>query len=139
MSGSFTLIDKHGNRETLERLEVWQAQKKPGVFLAMDGNQRAKFLFLKEAAIIFADQIRSSKCDKKHSPLHIQQLLYEEYGILHDNHQLLWNRMERNPGSSSEILTTKIRHDIKIKPPRSGRPRLISRPQYLPPQILGRH
>jgi hypothetical protein len=35
-----------------------------GVFLAMEGNQRAQFLFLKEAAIIFADQIRSSKCDK---------------------------------------------------------------------------
>jgi hypothetical protein len=30
----------------------------------MDGNQRAQFLFLKEAAIIFAGQIRSSKCDK---------------------------------------------------------------------------
>jgi hypothetical protein len=27
MPGSFTLIDKHGNRETLKRLEVWQAQK----------------------------------------------------------------------------------------------------------------
>jgi Leu/Phe-tRNA-protein transferase len=58
------LIDKHGNRETLKRLEVWQAQKTLGVFLAMDGNQRAQFLFLKEAAIIFADQIRSSKCVK---------------------------------------------------------------------------
>jgi hypothetical protein len=64
MSGSFTLIDKHGNRETLRRLEVWQVQKTLGVFLAMDGNQRAQFLFLKEAAITFADQIRSSKCDK---------------------------------------------------------------------------
>jgi hypothetical protein len=30
----------------------------------MDGNQRAQILSLKEAAIIFADQIRSSKCDK---------------------------------------------------------------------------
>jgi hypothetical protein len=76
---------------------------------------------------------------QKHSPLHIQQLLNEEYGILHDNHQLLFNRMEHNPGSSSEILTTKIRHDIKIPSPHPVRPRLISRPQYLPPQILGRH
>jgi hypothetical protein len=40
MPGSFTLINKHGNRETLKRLEVWQAQKTLGVFLAMDGNQR---------------------------------------------------------------------------------------------------
>jgi hypothetical protein len=64
MTGSFTLIDKHSNRETLKRLEIWQAQKTRGVFLAMDGNQWAQFLFLKEAATIFADQIRSSKCDK---------------------------------------------------------------------------
>jgi hypothetical protein len=64
MPGSFTLIDKHGNRETLKRLEVWQVQKNLGIFLAMDGNQWAQFLFLKEAAIIFADQIRTSKCDK---------------------------------------------------------------------------
>jgi hypothetical protein len=51
MPGSFTLVDKHSNREILTRLEVWQAQKTPGVFLAMDGNQRAQFLFLIEKAI----------------------------------------------------------------------------------------
>jgi hypothetical protein len=64
MPGSFTLVDKHGNREILTRLEVWQAQKTLGVFLAMDGNQRAQFLFLREKSIEFANQIRSSKCDK---------------------------------------------------------------------------
>ena len=64
MPGSFTLIDKNGNREILTRLEVWQAQKTLGFFLAMDGNQRAQFLFLREKSIEFGDQIRSSKCDK---------------------------------------------------------------------------
>jgi hypothetical protein len=38
MPGSFTLVEKHGNREILTRLEVWEAQKTLGVFLAMDGN-----------------------------------------------------------------------------------------------------
>jgi hypothetical protein len=32
MPGSFTLIDKHGNRETLKRLEVWQAKKNLAYF-----------------------------------------------------------------------------------------------------------
>jgi hypothetical protein len=64
MPGSFTLVDKHSNREILTRLEVWEAQKTLGVFLAMDGNQRAQFLFLREKSKEFANQIRSSKCDK---------------------------------------------------------------------------
>jgi hypothetical protein len=54
MPGSFTLVDKHGNREIPTRLEVWEAQKTLGVFLAMDGNQKAKFLFLREKSIEFA-------------------------------------------------------------------------------------
>jgi hypothetical protein len=70
MPGSFTLVDKHGNRENPKKIRSLAGTKSLGVFLAMDGNQRAQFLFLKEAAIIFANQIRSSKCDKKQPSTH---------------------------------------------------------------------
>jgi hypothetical protein len=59
----------HLDRQTRQqrnpkKIRCLAGTKPLGVFLAMDGNQRAQFLFLKEAAIILADQIRSSKCDK---------------------------------------------------------------------------
>ena len=64
MPGAFSLLDKHGCRHNLKRLEVWEAQKTLGVFLSMDGNQKAQFLFLRDEAIKYADQLRSSKCNK---------------------------------------------------------------------------
>ena len=64
MPGSFTLIDKHGIRQELKRMDVSEAENTLGVFLAMDGNQRRQFLFLKGEEVKFGDQIRSSKCDK---------------------------------------------------------------------------
>lgn len=64
MPGSFTLIDKHGIRQELKRMDVSEAENTLGVFLAMDGNQRRQFLFLKGEAVKFGEQIRSSKCDK---------------------------------------------------------------------------
>ena len=64
MPGPFTLIDKHGTRQQLKRMNVEMAEKTLGVFLGMDGNNRCQFRHLQEEAVKFGDQIRSSKCDR---------------------------------------------------------------------------
>ena len=63
MPGSFTLIDKHGTRRELKRMNAEEAEKTLGVYLAMDGNDGRQFRHLHEEAVKFGDQIRSSKCD----------------------------------------------------------------------------
>jgi hypothetical protein len=106
----------------------------------MDGNQRAQFLFLKEAAIIFADQIRSSKCGKNTALYTYNSCFMKsmEYCMTTTNFsETEWNAILA-PALKYSLqksgMTSKFSHPILYGPDC-----YISRPQYLPPQILGRH
>jgi hypothetical protein len=60
--GNITIRDTHGNgRVELERLEVDDARETLGVFIAMDGNQKAQTQALYEKATKWADQVRTGQ------------------------------------------------------------------------------
>ena len=67
LPGSFTLLDKLGNRAALKRHEVSYAERTLGVCISMNGNEDAEMERLKEHAKLFADQMRTSKCSKNHA------------------------------------------------------------------------
>jgi hypothetical protein len=103
----------------------------------MGGNQRAQFLFLKEAAIIFADQIRSSKCDKN--------TLYTYYSCFMKSMEYCMTTTNFSETEWNAILAPALKYSLQKSGMTSKFPHPVlngpdlSRPQYLPPQILGRH
>ena len=61
MPAEFTLTDKDGNRHPLVRLEVSEGRKSLGVYIAVDGNEKAQKKYLIEMARTYAEQIRTSQ------------------------------------------------------------------------------
>ena len=67
LPGTFTLLDKLGNKAELKRHEVSYAKRRIGVCISMDGNEEAEMKRLKDHAILFADQMSTAKCSKNHA------------------------------------------------------------------------
>ena len=63
MQGEYTLQDKEGNNHPLERREVSQATETLGVYIAMDGNDKAQEEALRKKSEDFAEKLRVSKCE----------------------------------------------------------------------------
>ena len=63
MEGTYTLMDKTGQRHLLTRLEVSQGKETLGVFIAMDGNQTNQIAELETKSKEYAAQIMASTCD----------------------------------------------------------------------------
>ena len=61
MPAEFTLTDKDGNRHPLVRLEVSEGKKLLGVYIAVDGNEKAQKECLIGMARTYAEQIRTSQ------------------------------------------------------------------------------
>jgi hypothetical protein len=60
--GSLSIRDIDGfNRVELERLDIHEARETLGVFIAMDGNQRAQTQALLKLANLWADRVRTGK------------------------------------------------------------------------------
>jgi hypothetical protein len=62
--GNIFINDINGNRKVLRRCEVDDAQETLGVYLAPDGNTRQQQQKLQEAAIKWADNMRTGKIPK---------------------------------------------------------------------------
>ena len=64
MPVDFTLNDKYGTPHPLNCLDVDKGSKTLGIFIIMDGNQTDQLNNVREISEVFAEQIRTSYCNK---------------------------------------------------------------------------
>ena len=62
---SINILDKDGNRQTLERIEPNRAQKTLGVYLAPDGNDDDQFEALLAKSQAWSDQVRAGHLPRR--------------------------------------------------------------------------
>jgi hypothetical protein len=73
---SVSVLDKDGNRKTLERVEPHRAQKTLGVYLAPDGNDEDQFNALLEKSQAWADQVRAGHLPRRLALQSLKQSLW---------------------------------------------------------------
>ena len=65
LPGQFNLLMRDGTREPLQYHEVDQADENTvGIFVAIDGNEKAEMTYLREETTTFSNQMKTSKCTK---------------------------------------------------------------------------
>jgi hypothetical protein len=83
--GELTIRDINGSsRVELERLEVHEARETLGVFIAMDGNQKAETQKLLDIAMLWAEKVRSGRLTHAEAWFSLQHCLMKslEYPLM---------------------------------------------------------
>jgi hypothetical protein len=74
--GELLIDDIHGQRKRIKRLEPFQAYETLGVFLAPDGNTDAQVHKMRNAADLWADQMRTGKVSRADAWLSFSSTIY---------------------------------------------------------------